>query len=267
MIAIISGTGNLPIEAIKSLIKNNRRFFVVSLFPNDNLKSLKSVVKDQAEIIAQPFYKVGKIFDLLKEKKCSSVLLIGKVDKRNMLKKIKFDWFALKFFTKIATKSDTTLMQGIVDEIENQGIKVLRQSDVLESLFVPPGILTGKLTTELKENIDFGLNIAKQLSTIDIGQTVVVKDKMIIAVEAIEGTDSCITRGIELGKENIIICKTAHDNQNHKFDLPTLGPKTLEQIKKGQVKSIAWHSDKTFIANQEEFIKIAKELDITLVSI
>lgn len=267
MIAIIAGTGNLPIEAARILINSNRNFFIISLFPDDNITKLKKVINGQNEIITEPFYKVGKIFNLLKEKKCSKVLLIGKVDKQNMLKKIKFDWFALKFFTKIATKSDTTLMQGIVDEIENQGMKVLRQSDVLNSLFIPPGILTGKLTAELKKNIYLGLDIAKKLSTIDIGQTVIVKDKMILAVEAIEGTDSCIKRGIELGKKNIIICKTAHDNQNHKFDLPTLGPNTLKKIKKGQVKLIAWHSSKTLISNQKEFIKIAKELNITLISI
>ena len=96
---------------------------------------------------------------------------------------------------------------------------------------------------------------------------ILVKDKMIIAVEAIEGTDECIKRGIELGKKDIVICKTAHNNQNKKYDLPTLGPSSLEQIKKGQVKAIAWHSNKTFIANKEEFIQKANELNITLVAI
>jgi DUF1009 family protein len=111
-----------------------------------------------------------------------------------------------------------------------------------------------------------GINTAIQLSRLDIGQTVVVKDQMIIAIEAIEGTDQCIKRGIELGKSGVVICKAAHQNQNHKYDLPTLGPGSLENISKGDVAVIAWLHDKTLIAQQQEFIQKAQALGITLVS-
>ncbi|MBD3273524.1 DUF1009 domain-containing protein [Candidatus Dependentiae bacterium] len=267
MIAIIAGTGNLPVEAAKSFLEQNKNFIVICLFPKDNLEKLKKIINQKAEIISEPFYKAGHILKILKKKNVNKVLLIGKVDKRNLLKKIKLDWLALKTLTKAITKSDSSLMQSIVNQIENEGIKVLKQSDVLKNLIIPSGVLIGKLTKEIEEDIEFGLNTANKLSLIDIGQTVVVKNKMIVAVEAIEGTDECIKRGIQLGKEGVIICKTAHKNQNKKFDLPTLGPKSLKQIKKGQVKAIAWHSDKTFIANKNEFIKKSKELNITLVSI
>ncbi len=267
MIAIIAGTGNLPVESAKSFLKQNKDFIVICLFPKDNEKKLKETVDGKAEIISQPFYKAGKILKLLKEKNVTELLLVGKIDKRNLFKNIKLDWFTIKTLAKVATKSDTLLQEAVVKEIEALGIKVLKQSDVLKNLFVKSGVLTGKLTKELEENISFGLETANKLSTIDIGQTVMVKDKMIIAVEAIEGTDNCIKRGIELGKKDLVICKTAHNNQNKKFDIPTLGPKSLEQIKRGQVKVIAWHSSKALIANQDEFIQKAKELNITLVSI
>ncbi len=267
MIAIIAGTGNLPIESAKYFLRQNKDFIVICLFPKDNEQKLKETVSGKAEVISQKFYKTKQTLKLLKEKNVDKILLIGKVDKKNILKNIKLDWLAIKTLAKAVTKSDSSLMEAIINEIESQGIKVLKQNDILKTLFVPAGILTGKLTKELEEEIKFGLEIANKLSLIDIGQTVVVKNKMIIAAEAIEGTDKCIKRGIELGQKDLIICKTAHKNQNKKFDLPTLGPKSLEQIKRGQVKVIAWHSNKTFIANQNEFIKKAKELNITLVSI
>ncbi|MFH1462030.1 MAG: UDP-2,3-diacylglucosamine diphosphatase LpxI [bacterium] len=267
MIAIIAGTGNLPIEAAKSLLSQKKDFLIICLFPADNQNKILEIIVNRDKVISQPFYKAGQILKLLKEKNVTEILFIGKVDKNNLLKNIKLDWLAVKTLALATTKSDSTLMQAIINQVESQEFKILQQSDVLKNLFVPAGILTGNLTSELNEDIQFGLHTADKLSTIDIGQTVIVKDKMIIAVEAIEGTDSCIKRGIELGQNNIIICKTAHQNQNKKFDLPTLGPKSLEQIKKGQVKAIAWHSDKTFIENLPEFIERAKELEITLISV
>lgn len=269
MIAIIAGTGNLPIDAIKSLIKLNKSFIVISLFPEDNLLKIKEILNNYnlGQVITLPFYKAGSILKLLKKNNIQEILFIGKVDKRNLFKNFKLDWLAIKALAMATTKSDQTLMETIINIIEKEGINVLKQSDILKNLFVSPGILVGKLTPELEKDINFGLESANKLSILDIGQTVVVKDQMIIAVEAIEGTDNCIKRAIELGHNDLVICKTAHNNQNKKFDLPTLGPSTLENIMPGNVKAIAWHSDKTFISDLDIFIKKAKELNITLISV
>ncbi|KKP24712.1 MAG: hypothetical protein SZ59_C0001G0030 [candidate division TM6 bacterium GW2011_GWF2_28_16] len=269
MIAIIAGTGNLPIDAIKALINLNKQFIVISLFPENNLLKIKNILNNYnlGQVITLPFYKAGTILNILKKYNTQKLLFIGKVDKRNLFKNFKFDWLTVKALAMAATKSDTSLLQTIVNIVEQEGIKVLKQSDILKNLFVSPGILTGKLTPELQEDINFGLESANKLSLLDVGQTVVVKDKMIIAVEAIEGTDNCIARAIELGHKDLVICKTAHNNQNKKFDLPTLGPSTLENIKPGNVKAIAWHCDKTFISDLDIFIAKAKELNITLISV
>lgn len=267
MIAIIAGTGNLPVDACKSLLKKKQPFFIISLFPQDNYEKILDIIGDKKLIITQKFYKAAQILKILKERKAKKVLMIGKVDKRNILKKFKLDWITIKFFASLISKSDTTIMEKIVSMFNEQGIEILNQNEILKSLLVPPGILTGKLTQKLKENIDFGINTAKKISEFDIGQTVGVKDKMVLAVEAIEGTDSCIKRGIELGKNNVIICKAANNNQNKKFDLPTLGPDSLKNIKKNEVQAIAWTSNQTFISDKETFIQKAKELGITLISV
>lgn len=267
MIAIIAGTGNLPAQACKFLIDSNKKFFIILLFPEDNLELVKQTVQDKAEIFVEQFYKAGKILNLLKEKKATQALLIGKVDKGNLLKKLKLDWLAIKFLASMTYKSDRSIMSALVQTFEKEGIQIIHQDSVLKNLLIDPGVLTGKITPELKEEINFGLKAAQEISFCDIGQTVVVKDKMIIAVEAIEGTDLCIQRGIELAKNDIVICKAAHHSQNKKFDLPTLGPNSLKNLKKGQVKAIAWQSSQTFISEKEEFIKKAKELGITLVSV
>lgn len=267
MIAIIAGTGRLPIHACQSLLQKKKPFFVIALFPEDNLEQLNKTIGSQAEVIAQKFYKAGAIKDLLQQKNTRQVLFIGKVDKRNLLSHVKFDWFTVKFLASlIGSKSDSAIMERIVQEFNNYGMEVISQADVLDALMVPPGILCGTLKKEDEANIAMGINMAIKLSECDIGQTVAVKDNMILAVEAIEGTDACIKRAIDLGKNNVVICKAARSTQNKKFDLPTLGPSSLKDIQPGQVAAIAWLSTHTFIADQEEFVHQAQKLGITLVS-
>ena len=267
MIAIIAGTGNLPIEACKHFLKRGDDFFVISLFPEDNGKKFETVVGEKAPIIEQTFYKVNGIIQILKDCNAKKLLFIGKVDKRNLLKKIKFDWFYFKLAAKIVYRSDSAIMELLIETLAELNIEVILQDSVLPSLFIPPGILTGKLTDDLQRDIKMGIKTAQNISRSDIGQTVIIKDGMVLAVEAIEGTDNCIKRGIDLGKKNVVVCKTAHENQNKKFDLPTLGPESLKNIEKGEISVMAWQSSKTLIAQKETFIERAKVLGITLVSV
>ena len=267
MIAVIAGTGNLPVHACKSLLASKKDFYVICLFPNDNAEKIKSVLNNQVPIIEEKFYKLGKILALLKELQTKELLFIGKVDKRNLFKNFKFDFLAIKLLTSTLYKSDKQIMETLLSVLKKENIEVLNQQEVLKNLLVSPGILTGKIDKDLEENISYGMQVAENISFADIGQTIAIKDKMILAVEAIEGTDECILRGIALGQKDIIICKTAHKNQNKKYDLPTLGPSTLKNINPGEIKVIAWKSDQTFISDQEEFILIAQKLGITLISV
>ncbi|MBU1008234.1 UDP-2,3-diacylglucosamine diphosphatase LpxI [Candidatus Dependentiae bacterium] len=267
MIAIIAGTGSLPAQACKSLIKQKKDFFIISLFPQDNLEALKQVTPPTTKIIQEPFYKAKAILTLLKKQKTKQILFIGKVDKQNLLKKFKLDWFAVKMLATLSTKSDMSIMNKIETIAKDNGFELIHQHEILGGLLVQPGVLTGELTPTIQENISMGLAVAEQMSTCDIGQTIVIKDKMILAVEAIEGTDACIKRGVTLGGKNIIVCKSANINHNNKFDLPTIGSETLKNITKGEIQAIAWKSDQTFIADKEEFIAKAKTLGITLVSV
>lgn len=267
MLAVIAGAGSLPVDACRNLMQKNKFFFVISLFPKDNLEKLQKATQNQIEITTQKFFKSAKIFKLLKEKNTSQVLLIGKVHKKDLLSKVKLDWFAIKTLASLVRFGDSDIMEKIIQTFSKHNIEVIPQSSVLSNLFVQPGILTGKLTKSIEENVKFGLKVSEQLSINDIGQSVVVKDKMILAVEAIEGTDSCIKRGIELGKTQVIICKSANKNQNEKYDLPTLGPATLQNVEKNQIAAIAWKANQTFIADKEKFIKVAKKLNITLIAV
>ncbi len=266
MIAVIAGTGTLPLEACKNLIAQNKPFFVICLFPELNGSALQSCVADYTDVISQPVYKPSLILKTLQNRATTQALLIGKVDKQLLLKKLRFDWLALSFLASALIKSDQALMERIVALFAQYNIAIIRQDDILGSLIVAPGILCGKLDTATSATISFGLQTASLLATNDIGQTVVVKDTMVLAVEAIEGTDACIQRGIALGIRNVIVCKAAHAKQNKKFDLPTLGPETLANIQPGAIRAIAWQANTTLIAQRETFVAKATTLGITLVA-
>lgn len=267
MIGIIAGTGALPLEACSNLIKQNKAFFVITLFPENNLQPLQEAVGTHGEIIVQSAYKPSFVLDALKQRGATHVLLIGKVDKRALLKKIKLDWLGIKILASLLYKNDIAIMERILSEFTVQGIEVLKQDSILTSLFVKPGVICGSITPELEREVMFGINLAKNISSLDIGQTVLVKDLMVVAVEAIEGTDECIQRGIQLGKEQLVICKAAQPHQNKKYDLPTLGPATLAQLKPGQVKAIAWDAEHTMIVQKNIFIRQAELLGIVLIAI
>jgi len=265
--AIIAGTGKLPIDACSYFIEKNQPFFVISLFPENNGSLLRSVVGTKGHVITEKCYKLGSILNHLKENNATHSLLIGKVDKQHLLKKLKLDWLSLKILAQTLYRSDRRLMDALLAELEKNNIEVLPQSTILQSLFVQPGVLCGSISENIQRDIDMGMKVADDISLNDIGQTVIVKDGMVLAVEAIEGTDLCIKRGLELGKSGIVVCKTAHIDHNKKYDLPTLGPATLKPYKKGDIAAIAWMSHQTFIAEKDVFVAHAQAKNIALVSV
>lgn len=267
MIAVIAGTGSLPAEACRKLLSQHKPFFVVCLFPEENLTQLKTAIGEDIEIVAEACFKAGAILRMLQERKANRVLFIGKVDKNHLLKQLKLDWLAIKLMGSLVTRGDKDVMEALLAELASHGITTIRQDEVLDGLLVKPGILCGEITPALQASIDLGIKTALTMSQADIGQTVVVKDAMVLAVEAIEGTDACIQRGLVLGKNGIVICKAAHQQQNKAYDLPTLGPKSLQSFKAGDVAAIAWLASHTLIAEKEQFIARAQELGITLIAI
>lgn len=266
MIAVIAGTGTLPLEACKRLFEKKEPFFIIALFPEQSAELIAYAQEHNIFLVAQDCYKTGAIFTLLEQQQTKDVLFIGKVDKRLLFKHVSLDWYALKLLGSLACKSDKDIMELLVSELKKRNIGVIKQDSVLGGLLVKPGIINGTLTPELERDIALGFECAHIIAAAHIGQTVVVKNGVILAVEGVEGTDACIQRGIQLGHGDVVVCKTACRGHNKAYDLPTLGPDTLTSFSAGDVRVLAWQSSHTLIAQQEAFIKQAQDLGITLVS-
>ena len=139
------------------------------------------------------------------------------------------------------------------------------QTILIKPLLPAPGVLTKRKPTEAElADMEFGFDMAKAIGGLDIGQTVVVKNRAVMAVEAIEGTDACILRGGYLGKGGVIVAKAAKPSQDQRFDIPGFGTKTLESMIYAGATGIIIEAGNTLIAEREKVIKLADEHNITI---
>ncbi len=157
-------------------------------------------------------------------------------------------------------------MNAIVKELKGEGIKVMDQTLLIQPLLPPPGVLTQRMPTEAEvADMDFGFAMAKEIGRLDIGQTVVVKDRALMAVEAIEGTDACILRGGTLGK-GVIVAKTAKPAQDNRFDMPSIGTKTMESMIAAGATGLVIEAGRTLLVEKEKTLALADAHNITIVA-
>src|SRR5262249_20945258 len=145
--------------------------------------------------------------------------------------------------------SDDTIQCAVGDIMESHGVKVLTQSEFLRHLFPEVGVLTKRRpTTEEFADVNYGLKIAKEIARLDIGQTVIVRDRMIIAIEGVEGTDEAIKRAVGYARGPVVVVKVAKPNQDQRFDIPTVGINTLMSMQAQQPGGVlALEAKETFV--------------------
>jgi DUF1009 family protein len=162
-------------------------------------------------------------------------------------------------------RRDDTLLNTVVDIYAASGITFSPATDFAPELLVKKGPLTRRPPTSSQlKDIEFGWTMAKEIGRLDIGQTVVVKDQAVMAVEAIEGTDECIRRAGELCHGGFTVVKVAKPNQDMRFDVPTIGVGTIETIHKSGGSVLAIEADRTIVLEQAEFIAAAERLGISV---
>lgn len=169
---------------------------------------------------------------------------------------------------RLKNRKDDTIMLAIVDEIEREGFSVLDQTVYLKPFMPKVGVLTKRQPTEEQwQDICFGFELAKQMGQLDIGQTVVVKHKAAMAIEAIEGTDKCILRGGELGRGEAVVVKTEKPNQDVRFDVPAVGIKTLMSMVDSGCNVLAVEAEKTIFVQQEDVLEMANRHNIIICAV
>lgn len=256
-LGIIAGGGELPAQLIDWCKKNNYSYFALAIKGNADEEYFTKDVAHEWIRIGQ----AGTGFKRLKEEGVKDVVLIGTI-KRPTLSELVPDLRTTAFFTKIGIKSlgDDGILRALVKEIEQEGMKVVGIQEVVPGLLVKEGVLTKKSPDkEDEEDIRRGIEVATALGRLDVGQSVVVQQGLVLGLEGIEGTDKLILRCAEYkrkGKAPLLI-KLRKPQQDLRIDLPTIGKDTIENAHKSGFKGIAVHAGNALIVNEKEVIKLA----------
>lgn len=261
---VIAGSGSLPIILTQQVKKIGRQVLVISI-TKDADESLKE--------LASEFHQVGvgqikKVINTLIEADVKEIAIIGKVSKNALFNPLRFDTKAIKILSKLKDKSDSSIFSAIADEIEASGIKLVDQRLYLGNLLPEKGILTShKLSKIQLSDVEYGMNLAKKSAELGIGQTVIVKDGMVIAVEAIEGTDEAIRRAGSLCNGGAVVAKSARQDHDFRFDVPTVGPKTIDVLIEAKASVLAIEHQKAFLIEPELTVQKANNAKIAIVVI
>lgn len=262
--ALIAGDGLLPVKMAQYAKENGFEVVAISL-SSDNCKKLK---KCCSKVYSCSPGEVKKIKKILQDEGVKQLTFLGKVHKGLILKRPKFDSMALELIKNAKRLNDDEVMLILVRELEKIGITVLDQTIFIKNLMIPAGVLGSKKPSKAQlEDVNYGFSLAKEMGKLDVGQSVVIKDKMIMAVEAIEGTDKCITRGSKLAKKGAVIVKVAKPSQDKRFDIPAIGLNTLKIMKKNNASLISVEAGETIIVDQEKVIKFADDNDIVIMAV
>jgi len=217
------------------------------------------------------YFKVGelkRLFEYFRESAVDQVIMAGQVDQDNLFNPaVKLDEEFQALSDALRDRKADTIFSAVADRLQAEGMSLLDSTFLLKKYLAPRGTLTkrGPSEGELKD-IEFGLTIAKLVGGIDIGQTVVVKDKAIVAIEAMEGTDLAIARGGRIAREGAVVVKTSKPAQDERFDVPVIGPKTVQTMASVKAACLAIEAGKTLIIDRERTVALANKNGICLLA-
>ncbi len=212
--------------------------------------------------------QLGHLLKVLKKAGVTKTVMAGTINKKKMFENVRPDLRGLTLMSKLAIFHDDDILRAVAGELQREGIHIVSSAEHLPELLAPRGNLTRrKPNQEEREDVEFGWKIAKELGRLDIGQCVVVRRKTVLAMEAIEGTNETILRGGKLAKEKAVVVKVSKPNQDMRFDVPAVGPDTIEVMAQVKASVLAIEAGKTLIFDKLAMISYAERSRIVIVSL
>jgi len=264
-IGLLAGAGKFPVEFAAAARRMGFSIYAVGVV-EDVAAELAGIVEKYQRIEAG---QLAQVIAFFQENNIQKLTLLGKITKELLFQgNVHMDEMTEKLFAALPDNSDDTLMLAFVRAFAAAGITVLDQTALIRSLLVKEGVLTSRgPSDEEKRDMEFGFKMAKAIGGLDIGQTVVVKERAVMAVEAIEGTDACILRGGKLAGGGAIVVKVAKPKQDIRFDMPAIGPATVKSMIDAGARALAVEAGKTLLVDQAKVIALAEENGIAIAAI
>ncbi|MBI4854455.1 MAG: UDP-2,3-diacylglucosamine diphosphatase LpxI [Acidobacteria bacterium] len=211
--------------------------------------------------------QLGKLINFFKREGVTHALMAGQVKHNQIFSKAIPDFRMVKLLASLLTKNTNSLIGAVTKEFANEGIMVIDSTTFLTPLLATSGALTLREPNEKElADISYGVEVAREIARLDLGQTIVVCDRAVVAVEAMEGTDQTILRAGTLSNGRpLTVVKVAKPNQDMRFDVPVVGLPTIETMIKARASSLSITSQKTLVFDREEMLALANKNNISII--
>ncbi len=263
-IGLIAGNGRFPIIFADNAKKLGYRVSAVAHEGETEPELERHVDRIHWIKIGQ----LNKLIRALKEDGVSEAVMLGGIKKTHVFTTVRPDFRTLALATRLALWKDDDILRELAAELEKEGIRIRESTFGLQDILIEEGVLTRRKPTKKEwEDIRYGWQVAHDIGRLDIGQCVVIKDRVVVAVEAVEGTDGAIRRGGELAKDGAVVVKRSKPQQDLRFDLPAVGPRTIEVMQSVNACVLALEAHKTVFLDRDLTLTRADAAGIAIVGI
>ena len=261
-LGIIAGSGVYPLVLADAARVAGVKRITVAAFTDETSSDISNRA-DEIEWLRVG--QLGKMLNFFRAANLRHAIMAGQIAPGNLFS-LRPDFKAMFLLARLKERNAESIFSAIADQLATIGVELLPATSFLDHLLATRGQIGGpKLKEREEEDIEFGFGIAKQLSALDIGQTIVVKNGTVLAVEAFEGTDEAIRRGGSLGKKNAIVIKVTKPQQDMRFDVPVIGTETLRVASEAKIRAIAVEAGRTLLLEKAALIGLAEGAKISLV--
>ena len=264
-IGLIAGNRKFPLLFCEAANRRGNSIVAIAIKGDTSSK----INKLAGKVYWLKLSEFNRIFEIFRSEGVQKVVMAGQISPARLFsKEVKTSEVIQQILLSIKNKKADTIFGAIADKLSAAGLELMDSSIFIKDLLVKKGVLTSKQPDALtREDISFGFELAKSVGALDIGQTVAVKEKAIVAVEALEGTDNLIRRAGKITRGGITVIKTAKPKQDMRFDIPVIGLKTIQSLVKAGAKCLAVEADKTLFIDQDASVKLADRKGISIVGI
>jgi len=271
-LGLLAGSGRFPIAFAQAARRQGHRIFCIGI---EGMAS-DELAQHCDEFVTAGLARIGRGIRLFHRAGVQKIIMAGKIEKTVLVRRFLFwrvlpDWRTMHMWLRYATrdKKDDTLLLAVIREFERDQLTFDSALQYCSELLVQHGFLTRRRPTPSQwKDINFGWELAKEMGRLDVGQSVMVREMAVLAVEAIEGTDNCIRRAGELcRKGGFTVVKVAKPQQDMRFDVPAIGMQTIHTMHESGAKVLAIESDKTIMLDQEDVLRLAEQYGISIVAL
>ena len=263
-LGLIAGNGKFPLIFAEEAKREGYALVAVA-HKGETMEEIDKLLDDVTWVYVG---QLGKIIETFHSAGITEAVMAGGIRKVKLFGNFRPDWRGVRFLTRVKSREDDALLRGVADELAEEGITILQSTLCLSHIIAREGVLTQRAPTASEwEDVRLGFQVAKEIGRLGIGQTVIVKNRVVVAVEAVEGTDAAMERAGALAKSGFVVVKVSKPHQDLRFDVPAVGVDTIKNMGAVGGVVLAVEAGKTILLEKQRLLKDAEACGISVVAV